>query len=196
MQEISGVKIIEGLKDRDTKVLDYVYENFYQQIKVFVIKNSGSEEDAKDIYQDAILVIFKKASLENLTLSCSFSTYLYSVSRLLWLKQLEQKKQQKIIAEETDSFVELDTSIAEIFEKNERYKLYQSHFQKLSYSCQKILELFLAGVPLKEIANILGFKSDQYAKKRKHQCKEKLIGSIRTDPEFIYFNNHIEIKSN
>lgn len=196
MQEISGVKIIEGLKDRDTKVLDYVYENFYQQIKVFVIKNSGSEEDAKDIYQDAILVIFKKASLENLTLSCSFSTYLYSVSRLLWLKQLEQKKQQKIIAEETDSFVELDTSIAEIFEKNERYKLYQSHFQKLSYSCQKILELFLAGVPLKEIANILGFKSDQYAKKRKHQCKEKLIGSIRTDPEFNYFNNHIEIKSN
>lgn len=195
MQEKTAENILEGLKERDTKVLDYIYENFYHKIKVFILKNSGSEEDAEDIYQDALLVVYQKALRNNLTLSCSFSTYLYSVCRLLWLKQLEISKLQKTITEETGVFIELDPGIVEIFESNERYKLYQDHFLKLSFSCQKVLELFLAGIPLKEIANILGFKSEQYAKKRKHQCKEKLIGSIKSDPEFKYFNNHVDIKS-
>ena len=114
----------------------------------------------------------------------------------MWLKQLEHSKQQKIISVETGTFVELDGSIFEISEKNERYKLYQEHFSKLSYSCQKVLELFLAGIPLREIANILGFKSEQYAKKRKHQCKEKLVSSIKGDPGFKHLNNQVDLKLN
>ena len=195
MQEITAENILQGLKDRDTKVLDFIYENFFHQIKVFISQNRGTEEDAQDIYQDALLIIYQKIIKNNLTLTCSFNTYLYSVCRLLWLKQLEHKKLQRMNAEDTGVFIELDSSIIEIFELNERYKLYQDHFQKLSFSCQKVLELFLAGIPLKEIADILGFKSDQYAKKRKYQCKEKLISSIKSDPEFKYFNNQVDLKS-
>lgn len=195
MQEITAENILQGLKDRDTKVLDFVYKNYFNQIKVFISQNRGTEEDAQDIYQDALLIIYQKTIKNNLTLTCSFNTYLYSVCRLLWLKQLEHKKLRKVNTEETGVFVELDSSIIEIFELNERYKLYQDHFQKLSFSCQKVLELFLAGIPLKEIAEILGFKSGQYAKKRKHQCKEKLINSIKSDPEFNYFKNQVDLKN-
>jgi len=157
---------------------------FYFQIKVFVTKNRGSEEDARDIYQDALMVIYQKQQKENLTLSCSFSTYLYSVCRLLWLKQLEKRKQHITVTEESGIYVDVNDNILDIFNLNEKYKLYQDHFNRLSFSCQKVLELFLAGIPLKEIANILGFKSEQYAKKRKYQCKEKLVSSIKNDPEY------------
>lgn len=196
MQEFTADNIIQGLKDKDTKVLDFIYENFFYQIKVFITRNHGSEEDAKDIYQDALLVIYQKTKKNNLTLSCSFNTYLYSVCRLLWLKQLEQKRAEKTISEDTGLFVELDESVVKLFETNEKYKLYQDHFNKLSFSCQKIMELFLAGIPLKEIANILGFKSEQYAKKRKHQCKEKLVSSIKADPKFDSYSKHVNITSN
>jgi RNA polymerase sigma factor (sigma-70 family) len=184
VQEFTAIEILNGLKDRDTKVLDYIYDNFYYQIKVFVTKNRGSDEDARDVYQDALMVIYQKQQRENLTLTCSFSTYLYSVCRLLWLKQLERRKQNISIAEEAGIYVEVNDNILDIFNLNEKYKLYQDHFSRLSFSCQKVLELFLAGIPLKEIANILGFKSEQYAKKRKYQCKEKLVSSIKSDPEY------------
>lgn len=196
MQEFTAESILQGLKEREPKVLDHIYENFYNQIKNFIIRNQGTEEDAQDIYQDALLVIYQKSVNFNLSLSCSFSTYLFSVCRLLWLKKLEQNRHLFTLAEETGTYVELDPSILEISEKNERYKLYQDHFQKLSYSCQKVLELFLAGIPLREIANILGFKSEQYAKKRKHQCKEKLITSIKGDPEFRYYSSQVDLKVN
>ncbi len=196
MKEFTANNILQGLKDRDTKVLDYIYNNFFYQIKVFIAKNHGTVEDAQDIYQDAILVIYLKTRENNLSLTCSFSTYLYSVCRRLWLKQLEQKRQRKTIAEDTGIFIDLDESVIELFEVNDRYKLYQEHFKKLSFSCQKVLELFLAGIPLKDIAKVLGFKSEQYAKKRKYQCKEKLVNSIKTDPEFKYFDNGIHKGNN
>jgi len=196
VKEFTANNILQGLKDRDTKVLDYIYNNFFYQIKVFIAKNHGTVEDAQDIYQDAILVIYLKTRENNLSLTCSFSTYLYSVCRRLWLKQLEQKRQRKTIAEDTGIFIDLDESVIELFEVNDRYKLYQEHFKKLSFSCQKVLELFLAGIPLKDIAKVLGFKSEQYAKKRKYQCKEKLVNSIKTDPEFKYFDNGIHKGNN
>ncbi|MCF8369619.1 MAG: sigma-70 family RNA polymerase sigma factor [Bacteroidales bacterium] len=195
MQDFSAIEILEGIKNRDTKVLDFIYENFFHPVKLFVMKNSGSLEDAQDIYQDAVLVIYQKVLHENLTLTCSFKTYLYSVCRLLWLKQLEKRRINNRTAEEAGLFIELAEDIFSINEKNDRYKLYQDHFKKLSFSCQKVLELFLAKIPLKEIARILGFKSEQYVKKRKFQCKEKLIQSIKSDPNFLENSKIYTIKN-
>lgn len=186
MQEFTANSILQGIKDRDTKVLDFIYENYFNQIKVFILKNHGTEKDARDIYQDAILVIYLKAQENNLSLSSPFNTYLYTVCRLLWLKQIEQKLEDQIIAKDTGIFIDLDNSYFEIIEVNKRFKLYQDHFKKLNYSCQKVLELFLTGVPIKEITLILNFKNEKYARKRKHQCKEKLVSSIKNDPEFKY----------
>jgi RNA polymerase sigma factor (sigma-70 family) len=184
VQEFRVDEILDGLVNRNTDVLEFIYKSYFHQINAFVNKNNGNEEDAKDIYQDAILVIYQKIKKENLTLNCSFNTYLYSVCRLLWLKQLEKKRIKMNFLEESIKFVELETDILNHYEANERYKLYEEHFSKLSYNCQKILELYLAKIQLKEIARVLGYKSDQYVKKRKHQCKEKLITSIRSDPRF------------
>ncbi|MCD4696296.1 MAG: sigma-70 family RNA polymerase sigma factor [Bacteroidales bacterium] len=195
MQDFSAIEILDGVKNRDTNVLDFIYENYFHPIKLLVMKNNGSVEDAEDIYQDAILVIYQKVREEKLTLTCSFKTYLYSVCRLLWLKQLEKRRINNRTAEEAGLFIEIQEDIFSIYEKNERYKLYLDHFKKLSFSCQKVLELFLAKIPLKEIARILGFKSDQYVKKRKFQCKEKLIQSIKSDPIYKSNNNIITIKS-
>jgi RNA polymerase sigma factor (sigma-70 family) len=184
VQEFSVENILVGIKDRDTKVLDFVYRSYFDQIKTFIIQNQGNIEDAQDIYQDAILVIYQKLQDDALYLSCSFSTYLHSVCRLLWLKQLNKRKKAAELNIPDDDFVILDDSLLEYQDTNERYKLYLEQFKRLSFSCQKVLELFLAGIPLREIARILGFRSEIYAKKRKHQCKEKLISNIKNDPRF------------
>ena len=172
---------------KDGKVLDFIYDNYFYRIQTFINRNSGTDEDAQDVFQDAILVIFQKLRKEEIVLNCSFGTYLYSICRLLWLKQLKMKSQKKAFIEESEETVKLDDTLDIIHEKNERYNLYLEHFNKLSYNCQKILELFLARIALKEIAKILGLKSEQYVKKRKHICKEKLVGSVKNDPKFEYY---------
>jgi RNA polymerase sigma factor (sigma-70 family) len=189
VQELTAQEILSGLRDKNGKVLDFIYENHYYRIQNFVTRNSGTGEDAQDVFQDAILVIFQKLQKEEIILDCSFGTYLYSICRLLWLKQLKKKSQTKAFIEESEETVKLDDSLDVIHDKNERYNLYLKHFNKLSYNCQKILELFLARISSKEIARVLGLKSEQYVKKRKHICKEKLVESIKNDPNYTYYMN-------
>jgi len=184
VREYSPEEILNGIQNMNAEVLNYIYKNCFYQIRAFIDQNFGTREDAKDIYQDAILVIYQKLQKEETTLNCSFDTYFYSVCRLLWLKQLEQRKLKKLYLEESGRFVELDEKITTVIETNDRYKIYQDHFKKLSFNCQKILELFLAGIPVKEIARILRYKSGDYIKKRKHYCKENLVASIKKDPRY------------
>ncbi len=176
--------IIEGIRQNDVKILTYVYNTFYPQIKFLIINNSGSEDDAQDIFQEAIVVIYRKLTQNQLKISCTFKTYLYSVCRLLWLKQLEKTKNKKEISIERNDYIEIADTTEDFGDKAERNKLYQEYLIKLSKDCRKVLEMSFDKVPYKKIAVIMGYKSDKYAKKRKYQCKEQLIKNIKNDPKY------------
>jgi hypothetical protein len=77
-----------------------------------------------------------------------------------------------------------DDDLVSVVEKNERFLLYQKHFKNISTDCQKILQLFFDKIPAKQIAHIMGFKSEQYVKTRKFKCKELLIERIKQDAEY------------
>jgi len=177
-------EILQGIRQNDIKVLQYVYKTFYSYVKYFIISNSGNEDDAKDIFQEALVVIYRKLDENQLNISCTFKTYLYSVCRLLWLKQLEKRKIKNELSIDKENFIELADDTKEISEQNEKYRLYQKYFKRLGEDCRKVLEMSLEKIPLKQIAEIMGYKSEKYAKKRKYQCKERLIKEIKNDPTF------------
>jgi RNA polymerase sigma factor (sigma-70 family) len=172
------------LHDSDT--LEYIYKKFFPSVKAFVNSNSGNDDDARDVFQEAIVVIYRKVSDKSFALTCSFKTYVYSIVKHLWLKELEKRKAAGVklqVEGEMDVAEEpLDGSFFD--PKSERFRLYQKHFLMLSEDCQKVLRLFFAKQSLQEIAQVMGFGSEKYAKKRKFQCKEILFKRIKNDPEF------------
>ena len=181
--------IIEGLKTSDNNVLEYVYKKYFPIVRFFVIKNSGTDEDAKDVFQESLILIYKRLKDESLDLTCSFKTYLYSVCRIQWLRQLEKKKVRNEVVTDNQVFVQLDEDIEELVAEQEQFRIYQKHFQLLHKDCQEILRLFLKKVPLKEIAQKMNIKSDKYLKKRKYACKEALIKRIQNDPDYKRIRN-------
>ncbi len=186
MIDYSNIDLLNGILRNDTIVLQYIYKNFYSKINFFIKKNSGDDDDANDIFQEAIIIIYRKLKASELVLDCSFETYLYSVCRFLWLKQLEKRKVEKEKIKDNHEYNEdiYDDNLEKVADLNERYRLYQKHFVNLGKDCQKVLQLYFDKVPLKNIAQIMGFKSEKYAKKRKFKCKEYLIKSIKQDLEY------------
>ena len=84
MKRLSDEEIIAGLRKRDNRILQYIYKNSFPPVKQLILHNAGSESDAKDIFQEALIVIFKKLRDEDsLKLEAAFSTYTYSIARLL-----------------------------------------------------------------------------------------------------------------
>ena len=175
--------IVEGIKRRDNSIIHYVYKEYFSTIKFLVTTNSGTELDAEDIFQDALVVIYQKVSDSGLVLTSSFKTFLFAISRNLWLQKLDKKAftTEFLDYENMDNAQEtLNIDLAD--EESEKHKLFQLHFLDLSEDCQKIMKLFLQKTPLREIAEIMGFSSEKYAKTRKFMCKEKLKKAILNDP--------------
>jgi RNA polymerase sigma factor (sigma-70 family) len=177
--------ILSGLKDQDMFTIKYVYKKFYQPVRHMVTSNSGTDMDAEDIFQDALVVIYKKVREGELKLTCSFNTYLFSICRHLWLQKLTRVKSRTELKdyrnlEGLEDVNEAGTHL----EENERFNLFRKHLARLSEDDRKMLELFLKKVPLAEIARIMGYNSYDYAKVRKYLVKEKLKNSILNDPEY------------
>ena len=167
----------------DKQGIKEIYRVFLPKITQFVKKNNGTEEDAKDIFQEAIIVLFKKIREGNFQLTSAFYTYLYGICRNLWLQKL-QKNYKKTVTFSNDREFKDETDFELIMQSEERYQLFRSKFRELSDNCSKILQLFFQRVPMKEIVSRMGFSSLSYAKKRKFECKEKLVALIQNDPKF------------
>ncbi len=189
MINYSNEELLNGILRNDNVILQHIYKNFYYKVNLYIKKNSGDDEDANDIFQEAIIVVYRKLKANDLIINCAFETYLYSVCKFLWMKQLTRIKSEKEMMIGSTSFeTEFDHDFAELVEKNERFKLYQKHFQLMGSDCQKLLQLFFDKVPLKQIAQIMGYSSEKYVKKRKFKCKEYLITSIKQDVNYRKIN--------
>lgn len=185
MKSLDNKIIVEGIRSQDKDVLEKIYSYYFPTIKRLVIDNKGCEQDAKDVFQEGIIIIYRKIMEDKLILKSSFKSYMYSVCRFIWIKQFTTNKEN---AGKLDIFLEYE-EIPDVeedeYKKHEQYKLYQKHFKRLKKDCQTLMKLFLEKVSLKEIAKKLKIDSDQYIKRKKYKCKEQLVRYIKSDPNYI-----------
>lgn len=187
MKSFTDDQILKGILRHDNVVLAFIYKQYFYKVNAFIRKNNGDEDDVNDVFQEAIIIIYRKLKENDLLFeNRSFEVYLFSVCRFLWLKELEKRRLDKQKINDTLSFQDeiYDDDLVAVVEKNERFLLYQKHFKNISTDCQKILQLFFEKVPIKQIAHIMGFKSEKYVKTRKFKCKELLVERIKQDVEY------------
>lgn len=168
----SDSNILKWLKsdiESDTdKGLNCLYGNCEKTIMKFIIANNGNEDDAKDVIQDAIIVFYEQVKNKNLILDCSINTYIYSVSRNLWLKNIKYKSK---FVNDLSGFIAIDDDLTEGFEDEIKNKKFIKLFNELGESCRDILiYYYYEKLSMKEIMNRMNYKSEQAAKNKKHKC--------------------------
>ncbi len=186
VKRLSDEEIIVGLRKRDNRVLQYIYKNSFNPVKQLVLSNAGSENDAEDIFQEALIIVFKKIKEDQkFKLTSAFNTYIYSISRLLWLKQLRNIKKIDIdpLNRDHEEKIEFEPP-SPVEDKDLRMAIYQRTLLKIPEDCQKILRLTAQDLTGSEIARQLGFRSEGYVRKRRHFCKEYLVNKIKEDPDY------------
>jgi len=192
MIHYSDEAIVEGLRLRSDYIINFVYKEFFPIMKFLVNENGGSDEDAEDIFQDGIIIIYNKISSNQLILTSSFKTYMYSVCRNLWLQKLNKRKAIFDKLSDVEEYIDLpqDTLNESNAREVELHRIIQIHFLAMAEDCQKVLRLFAKNIPLRDIASILGYKTEKYAKTKKYMCKEELKKRISEDPRSqIFFKN-------
>jgi len=174
--------IIEGMRRNDKDVLKYVYKQYLPMVRYFIIRNQGTEEDAEDIFQEAVVAVCQRVKRKNLSLDCAFKTYFYSVVRHMWLQYLERNKIHYEFSDMDEFLLLEDKEIYDDFQAKKA--IFQRRFLDLTDLCQKVLLMVVEGTSYEEIALTLGYKGKQYAIKRKYECMKSLINRVLNDPEY------------
>lgn len=161
---------MKGLRENDRQTILKMYNEYYPLLRKFVIANSGSETEAKDLFQECMVYLYQLSCRESIPPIENLKAYFIGMFRNRWFVQLKkQKKHADFVATISTEFIE---------ESDESYNLYLRAFQRLGDDCKTILNMYVDGQKNDDLARFLKTSLD-YAKRKKYLCKEKLKSIVK-----------------
>lgn len=185
----SSSELLERLRLGDNAAFKEVYRQHYRSTVAFVKANSGNEDDARDVFQEALLVLVKNLRNGEFRLTVDLGAYLYAVMRNLWLHRLRSRRTRPEVGltDETplpDSGVsDMEVLFVEqVFE--EKHHTVKELLKTLKTECQKLIEYaYYHQLSAAEIAGLLGY-AESFVKVKKHRCMEALREKVQKHPTF------------
>jgi len=160
----------ETEKDR---ALSTIYKQAYNMIEKLITSNSGSTQDAEDIFHDGLISFYKQAQ-NNLQLTCAINTYLYAICRNLWLKRLRKSGRSDQLDEQHNEIVELDRNPEAFLINDECAALVAHKLGQLGGDCQKLITYaYFDHYKADKIAKLMNYASPQVARNKKSNCMKR-----------------------
>ena len=167
--------LLEGLASSDKKAVETIYKENYNAVQALIINNNGSSDDAKDIFQEAMIVLYEKVRSGTFELNCQIKTYIYSVSKRLWLKRLQQLTRYSSPIEGFEATVQVDDEIEEHEKRDSEFEMMERAINSLGEPCKSLLEAYyIQKQNMQVIASNFGYTNADNAKNQKYKCLMRL----------------------
>ena len=167
--------LLEGLALNDREVIEAIYRDNYPMVQALILNNSGNSDEARDIFQEAMIVVYEKAVSGSLELHCLLKTYLYSVCRRLWLKRLQQLQRYGSLIENVEETITVDEDLDMHEKHNADFLMMENAMSKIGEPCKSLLDAYyLQKKNMQEIAVDFGYTNADNAKTQKYKCLVRL----------------------
>ncbi|NNF02556.1 MAG: sigma-70 family RNA polymerase sigma factor [Bacteroidia bacterium] len=169
------IKAIENGGSQLESVMLHFYKDSAIRAKVyyFIKQNNGNIHDAEDIFQDGMKNLIISVRSKRYKATGSVEAYIFATCRNLWYKKFKNKIREKPDVEINYTVEDLDPLM--VLEKKEKLQVVDELMGKLGDKCRRVLELWNLDYSMKEIAEKLEYKSEGMARKKKHECLQKLL---------------------
>ena len=171
----SEEELLGAVGRQDSTALNLIYKTHFPMILHFVIQNNGTEPEAKDIYQESIIVLYENTQQPGFALSCKIKTYLYSVCRRQWLKRLAEKGRYVGKVEDFESVVALEDEGVAMDEREKQFGVMRQALVQLGEPCRTLMEdFFVHSLTMQQITDKMGYTNADNAKNQKYKCLMRL----------------------
>lgn len=168
-------ELLKGLAAGDKKAIETLYKENYNMVQSLVINNNGSVHEARDVFQEAMIVLFEKARSGKFELTSQVKTYVYSVCRRIWLKRLQQSNRFSAEMESLAELVPVEDDLEMHAKKEEELLLLEKAIASLGEPCKGLIEAFyFKKRTMQEIASQFGYTNADNAKNQKYKCLMRL----------------------
>lgn len=168
-------EVILGILNNSESVLKRLYIAYFPMVLQLIINNNGDADDAKDIYQETIIILYNKIKNGDFELSSKLKTYIYSVSRRLWLKRLTQLNRYGGDIKDFEEFLTVDDEAERNNERDIQFNKMGEALNQLGEPCRTIIEdFYIKNRSMKEICEDFGYTNADNAKTQKYKCLQRL----------------------
>lgn len=168
-------QLLKGLAINDKKAIETIYRDNYSMVQVFILNNNGTTDDSRDIFQEAMIVLFEKSTSGTFELNCQLKTYIYSVCRRLWLKKLNQMHRFSTQVEDLEETVPVEEETEAHEKLNADFAMMEHAMSKIGEPCKSLLDAYyIKKKQMQEIAVDFGYTNADNAKTQKYKCLIRL----------------------
>ena len=167
--------LLEGLAIQDKNAIESIYKSNFTMIQNLIINNKGTLNDAEDIFQEAMIVLYQKSIDKEFQLNCQLKTYLYSVSKRLWLKKLQSLQRFGIQADDVEDFISVESDLQKHQQEQNQFSIMENAMERIGEPCKSLLEAYyIHRKQMQEIANQFNYTNADNAKTQKYKCLVRL----------------------
>ena len=173
--ELNEQALLKGLAQNDSKAVETLYKSHFSMIQHFVTNNNGSFDDARDIFQEAMITLYEKVQLDNFGLTCQIKTYLFSICKNLWLKRLQQMGKYSAPLSAQEETISVEEDLDRFEKKDAAFAIMDRALNSLGEPCKSLLEgYYLNKKGMQELASQFGYTNADNAKNQKYKCLMRL----------------------
>jgi RNA polymerase sigma factor (sigma-70 family) len=178
--------LIEAISnDMDlNRAIQFIYRQHAEAISSFIRHYGGSEQDADDIFQEAVVAFIDVVRKGKFRMESNVRTFLASIAKNCWFNEVKKRER----AGHRNKLFEMGRSpnepdVAEHINELERKKQLRDLVDSLGESCRTILLLFYyENRSMKEIVQHLPYENEQVVRNKKYKCLQQLTGLIKNNP--------------
>ena len=168
-------EVILGILNNSESVLKRLYVAYFPMVLQMIINNNGTADDAKDIYQEAIIILYNKIKAGDFELSSKLKTFIYSVCRRLWLKRLSQMSRFGGDIRDFQEYLHVEEDVDKHTEMDIQFNKMESALQLLGEPCKTIMEdFYIHNLSMQDICERFGYTNADNAKTQKYKCLQRL----------------------
>jgi len=168
-------EVILGILNNSESVVKRLYIAYFPMILQLIINNNGNEDDAKDIYQEAIIVLYNKVKNGDFELSSKLKTYIYSICRRLWLKRLSHMNRYGGDIKDFQEYLAVDDETEKNNDRDIQFNKMGNALNQLGEPCKTIIEdFYIHNRSMQEICENFGYTNADNAKTQKYKCLQRL----------------------
>jgi RNA polymerase sigma factor (sigma-70 family) len=168
-------EVVLGILNNSEEALNKLYIGYFPMVLQLILNNNGDEDDAKDVYQEGIIVLYNKIKSGNFELSSKLKTYIYSVCRRIWLKKLSQQSRKSNNVLDFEDVIAVEVDIEQHEEKDQQFEKMQSALLHLGEPCKTIIQdFYINNLSMQDISEKFGYTNTDNAKTQKYKCLQRL----------------------
>ena len=176
----SQEKLIQAIQANDEHVLKEIYNTNFYKIEHYVLKNNGSIDEAKDIFQEAFVSVWENVQDNKFVPknASALNGYLYTIAKNKWLNHLNSAHYRKTKSYENNKYILNNKNTFEVnmFEDEDDNKIneFVNAFNNLGDTCKRLLSVFYYdNKSLRDISKLFNI-TEASARNKKYRCLEKL----------------------